>query len=428
MSILLSLKLCSQQQEVRPVLIGESAPDILFKNIVNPIQDVKSMAGLKGKLVILDFWSSWCKGCISSVPKMEALQEQFNGQLQIVLINPWETKEEIEVRYKQMKKVLKNGQLSTLPTVLGDSIWKSYFPHASVPHHIWINKTGKVIAITNGRNATAENVEKVLTNGTLKLHPKQDLKLQGLDVWKSGLFATKHISMQTPYLSGFVRYNSGYGGGSAVIKDTANKTYTRLWFNLPIKDFYNIAYGGGVNPLRLIVECSDTVPFFKPHNATLLDEWYNENLFSYQLTLPIAIKDSFRRYMKHELNSFLGIQKLVYAQPEERLLPAYVLKVFRQGLLKSNGNERKYVITNEDKTIFVNQPFLSVSSFLRTKIEDMQMPLVFIDETGFTGNADIELRGDFINMEALNRQLAHYGLKLEKTTRKVEVLCIKDVK
>lgn len=43
-----------------------------------------SMASLRGKLVVLDFWGSWCGWCIKGMPKMKEYYQKYKGKLEIV--------------------------------------------------------------------------------------------------------------------------------------------------------------------------------------------------------------------------------------------------------------------------------------------------------------------------------------------------------
>lgn len=43
------------------------------------------LAGLKGKVVLVDFWASWCAPCLSSFPWMDELQQR-HGQKGLVVV------------------------------------------------------------------------------------------------------------------------------------------------------------------------------------------------------------------------------------------------------------------------------------------------------------------------------------------------------
>jgi peroxiredoxin len=39
-----------------------------------------SLENLRGKVVLLDFWATWCKPCARSMPELQKLHEQYAGQ------------------------------------------------------------------------------------------------------------------------------------------------------------------------------------------------------------------------------------------------------------------------------------------------------------------------------------------------------------
>lgn len=63
---------------------GEAAPELLLRTDTGPL----ALADLRGRVVWLDFWASWCGPCRQSFPWMEAMQQRHRAQgLQVVAVN-----------------------------------------------------------------------------------------------------------------------------------------------------------------------------------------------------------------------------------------------------------------------------------------------------------------------------------------------------
>jgi thiol-disulfide isomerase/thioredoxin len=70
---------------------GDSFPDLRQFELEGTIPD------LKGKVVLVDFWASWCAPCKESFPVMQELQEQFGSKgLVIVAVSVDEEKKDLD--------------------------------------------------------------------------------------------------------------------------------------------------------------------------------------------------------------------------------------------------------------------------------------------------------------------------------------------
>ena len=67
----------ARRRSVGLLAVGSQAPDWTLKTAEG--QSV-SLAGLRGKVVVLDFWATWCVPCVRAMPGIQKLHDHFKGQ------------------------------------------------------------------------------------------------------------------------------------------------------------------------------------------------------------------------------------------------------------------------------------------------------------------------------------------------------------
>lgn len=79
----------SIREHIAKMATYKDAPDFELLNLRG---EKVSLADLKGKVVVLDFWATWCQPCIRSFPGMKAAQEHYadDNEVQFLFMNTWE--------------------------------------------------------------------------------------------------------------------------------------------------------------------------------------------------------------------------------------------------------------------------------------------------------------------------------------------------
>lgn len=64
--------------EARGRLIGLPAPELRFDWSSDP--KLRSLTDLRGRVVLIDFWTTWCRPCIAEFPNLRQLTDEFRGK------------------------------------------------------------------------------------------------------------------------------------------------------------------------------------------------------------------------------------------------------------------------------------------------------------------------------------------------------------
>lgn len=124
-------------------------------------------------LILLNFFATWCHSCIKRFPRLDSLQQQFAGNLRVVLMASTSIDDSTRIQNFFARHTRPGGGPWPFPVAAKDSLVKQLFPHRVLPHYVWI-RHGKVLAITGSDAVTADNISAVLTGKTVAFPFKQD--------------------------------------------------------------------------------------------------------------------------------------------------------------------------------------------------------------------------------------------------------------
>ena len=132
------------KEAARMVLIksrmNEPAPDFSLRRIDGTLMN---LAALRGKVVVIDFWATWCGPCQVSLPYLQKLYEQFSNNPNVVIlgINTWENVTGDE-RERIVKKFIADHAY-TFPVVYDEGVVNEYGVQA-IPTKFVIDKKGRI--------------------------------------------------------------------------------------------------------------------------------------------------------------------------------------------------------------------------------------------------------------------------------------------
>lgn len=156
--------------QVDPPTIGKVCPDFGV-SVITPSGNEKviNLHELRGKVVILEFWATYCAPCIPSLSHFERIKKQYGNAVEIIAISD-------ENRDKVDAFIAKRN----IHNVLFGMDWghklNELFFHHFIPHTVVIDKNGVVKAFTAPDEIDAEIVGKLIRNQKVEIVMKQEFQ------------------------------------------------------------------------------------------------------------------------------------------------------------------------------------------------------------------------------------------------------------
>ncbi|WP_337041602.1 redoxin domain-containing protein [Emticicia sp. 17c] len=142
--------------------VGSIAPDFSLVDMNG--KNVK-LSDLKGKVVILDFWATWCGPCIMSFPGMKQAMDKYknNPNVQFLFVNTYERVEQGQWKETVNSFVNQRG-FNTFPIILdiGGTVAGSYGVNG-IPAKFCIDKEGKIKFKSTGFLGSSELIVQEMT-------------------------------------------------------------------------------------------------------------------------------------------------------------------------------------------------------------------------------------------------------------------------
>lgn len=408
------------QDNLTPLKVGDKVPIEIWRGVPKDKQS---------QLVILDFWATWCKSCLEGFPKIDDLQKKFGNRIQFVLVN---TDQDDKFVRHWLDGIAKRGSKRKIslpdkvPALNGAQLFKQIFPYTSLPHHVWLDADGEVLAITDGNKATAENIQTALTQGEVQLRYKYDffadkplyfgepleVNLFDFDHWS--IFKKGEVADQ-PSVN-MSRGDRGYALRNVSIFEMLITSVRRL--NREVIDNHQIVLDvNDTSRLKQVIPYSD-----RSRKSERLS-WQKNNLYTLDILLPKSEIENDSLAVFKEILSMVNRYSAFTVKIETRSVKTFsLIRTSHLDKISSKGGNGEDKWTTSS-AIISNAPLSTLIERIR-RSKFMSYPL--FDETGYQKNIDISFGKLPNSLTELREALQQYDLDIIEKERAIETLVIKE--
>lgn len=139
--------------------VGALSPALGIEQLMNaPDGAEATLNALRGKVVVLEFWATWCGPCIGAIPHLNELRQAFIDE-DIVFISVTAEDRETVQTFQDAGRPKIDGWIA-LDT--DKSLFKAYGVRG-IPHTVVLDGYGRVASITDPRQLTEERIKGFLS-------------------------------------------------------------------------------------------------------------------------------------------------------------------------------------------------------------------------------------------------------------------------
>lgn len=153
-------------KEAKPLLVGQQLPDEFWTRqylfYIDSDTVRKDLSEYKGKLLVLDFWATWCAICLAQMKDKQTLFAKYPTETAFLMVNPSVTKDTYSTIAEKHDKIAGLSSGRQVVSVIEDSYIQSLFPNHIYPRYVWIGPGGNLVAQTLALSVTEGHLKDML--------------------------------------------------------------------------------------------------------------------------------------------------------------------------------------------------------------------------------------------------------------------------
>jgi uncharacterized protein (TIGR03435 family) len=343
---------------------------------------------LKGRAVVLEFWATWCGGCVDNIPHLNELAEEFRSRpVQFISIT-----DETDVEF--VKRFLARHPMRGWVAFDAEAATFKNYGIEGRPQTLLISRSGFVQAITDPVSVTSQVLEDLLADKPLNFPELRMSPLLGLETGGPPPLAQVLIRPAAPVAV------SGTSPGGVIAKDGRFDSY-------------------GMTLRRILSDAYEI-----PETRVDAPDWCSDARFDVSVVTPQHEASLRWQLAKQVLETAFHLQ----VHKEMKETSVYILR-------KMNGQQPKLrLATTTGRSSHWNPQkgeieATGVSIGRLADIAHFVLNREVFDETGLTGRYDFDLKWDGNQPSSLIVSIREQlGLELLKEPRKLEHLVVDSIK
>lgn len=127
----------------KEIVIKDNSNNLNFE-MIDLNGNVVSLSDLKGKVVFLNFWATWCPPCIAEMPSIQQLHDKFKNDDEVLILTL-----EVDGKQEKIQKFINRKKL-TVPVYIPNSSIPTELFEGTLPTTIIFDKQGNIAHTTLG--------------------------------------------------------------------------------------------------------------------------------------------------------------------------------------------------------------------------------------------------------------------------------------